>query len=285
MNGKGNILLLSLLLVAFLTMIHPVPSFGKTEVIPLRFRSAAEVEDMVRGMLSADGRLSVDQRTNVLLITDKIERIEQIKNILARIDQPARMVKIRLRFHEADSSRAGKFSGSARISGDNWEITTGPEGGKGKTKILLSDQTRARSGEEEFFVQVESGTSAYLKVGEEIPFQESWRGLCEKYGDHHGAFGFKKVESGIEVKPIIAGDRVILEVTPIIAYREKGQERGVIRFSKASTKLNLQLGQWVTLGSSRSKGNEVVRRILERGSEKNDRRIVISLKVEGCGGF
>lgn len=50
-----------------------------------------------RGLLSNRGTVSVDERTNVLLIADTQDRIEEIRTLVQRLDRPVRQVQIESR--------------------------------------------------------------------------------------------------------------------------------------------------------------------------------------------
>jgi len=60
------------------------------EVISLNYRSAPEVLPLVKSMLSPEGRISADERTNSLIIVDSEEAIARIKQSLPVIDTPVR---------------------------------------------------------------------------------------------------------------------------------------------------------------------------------------------------
>ena len=70
-----------------------------TDVIVLKHASASEVANLISGegslvLLSSDGKLGVDARTNAIIIRDKIENIASIRQITARLDRPIKQVQI-----------------------------------------------------------------------------------------------------------------------------------------------------------------------------------------------
>ncbi|MFQ5843228.1 MAG: hypothetical protein ACE5I8_12425, partial [Thermodesulfobacteriota bacterium] len=90
---------------------------------------------------------------------------------------------------------------------------------------------------------------------------------------------FRSIETGMEVRPVVAGDQVYIEIIPRISYEEAGG-RGVIRFIEASTRLSVPRGRWTTIGGSNEEGNEVVRDILSSGSTEKRSTLSLSLMVE-----
>ena len=83
----------------------------------------------------------------------------------------------------------------------------------------------------------------------------------------------------MEVKPVVAGDRVHIEIVPRISYEEAGQ-RGIIRFTEASTRLSIHRGRWTTIGGSSETTNEVIRDILSSGSTDKRSTLCLSLMVD-----
>jgi len=83
----------------------------------------------------------------------------------------------------------------------------------------------------------------------------------------------------MEVRPVVAGDHVHIEIVPRISYQEAGK-RGVIRFIEASTRLSIPRGRWIIIGGNREESNEVIRDILSRGSAEKRSTLSLSLMVE-----
>ncbi|TVR94195.1 MAG: type IV pilus secretin PilQ, partial [Wenzhouxiangellaceae bacterium] len=77
----------------------------RTAMIPVSYANAGELASLIRaassdtdaGLLSARGSVTVDQRTNTLLISDTIEQIDEIRSLVAELDRPVRQVLIESR--------------------------------------------------------------------------------------------------------------------------------------------------------------------------------------------
>ena len=84
----------------------------RTEFIEVKYASAAEIfglfqsagESGGEGVVSARGSVIVDERTNAIIITETIERINQFREVLDRLDVPVRQVLIEARIVTATSS-------------------------------------------------------------------------------------------------------------------------------------------------------------------------------------
>ncbi|WP_439333294.1 type IV pilus secretin PilQ [Vibrio aquaticus] len=73
-----------------------------SEIVKVNFAKASEIAEMIDGdgaisMLSERGSLSVDERTNALLIRDLQENIDVIREIVSSLDIPVKQVQIEAR--------------------------------------------------------------------------------------------------------------------------------------------------------------------------------------------
>lgn len=82
----------------------------RTAMIPVSYASASELASLIRaasavdadqridaGLLSERGSVTIDERTNTLLINDTTERIDEIRELVAELDRPVRQVLIESR--------------------------------------------------------------------------------------------------------------------------------------------------------------------------------------------
>ena len=80
------------------------------------------------------------------------------------------------------------------------------------------------------------------------------------------------------MRPVVAGDRVHIEIVPRISSFD--EEAEAIRLTEASTKLTVLRGQWVTIGGTSEQSNEAIRDILSTGSSSSNSTLSLSLMVE-----
>ncbi len=81
----------------------------QTAMISLSYAKAADVKTLIEdslqgaagtselGLLSERGSVTIDDRTNTLLINDTAEKIQEIRNLVAELDRPVRQVQIESR--------------------------------------------------------------------------------------------------------------------------------------------------------------------------------------------
>ena len=277
-SGKRGLCGALSLVVLAAALLTASASYAAVEIISLNFRNPTEVLPLVKSMLSPEGKISADERTNSLIIVDSAEAIARVKQSLAVIDAPVRQAMVRVRFQDSASREERSVSGGGQVSGDNGSVSTwrrrGPRDG---VDVRAQDRSVSRGGSSEYFINALSGSWAYIRVGQDIPYTARWSDLCRRYGR---PVVFQRIETGFDVKPVIRENMADVEIVPRISEMGSGGRPGGVRFAEASTQVQVPLGQWVTIGGSDQSGNEVLRAILEAGSSRQSSALSIQLFVE-----
>jgi type IV pilus assembly protein PilQ len=106
----------------------------RSELIQVNYAKASDMAALLKAgsktLLSARGQVSVDERTNTLLVLETRERLTEIRNLVARLDVPVRQVLIESRIVIANDdyskSLGARFGVSAfDIVDDNILVTSG----------------------------------------------------------------------------------------------------------------------------------------------------------------
>jgi type II secretory pathway component GspD/PulD (secretin) len=269
--------------IFFFLLIGVFPSFStlasETVIITLQFRDASEALPIIQNLLSKEGKISIDTRTNSLVITDRKEYIAQINAFLAQFDVPVEQVKIRVRFNEAGTMNSQSIAAQGRASGKNWQISTGPQNQNG-VQVSVQDQEQRQTGITESFILTGSGQWAYIAIGRDILYTQKWIEISGRYARAYEGVVVKRIETGFDVKPVLAGDQVLIDIVPRISSDTPDKGRDVIYFSKASVKLRVPLGQWVEIGGTNQSGNEIFNAILSHETSDRSENFSISLLVE-----
>lgn len=74
------------------------------KVFDLSYAKAADVESLLRTKISQRGEIIVDGRTNTLIISDVVDRIDTLEKLIAVFDTPTPQVSIEARIVEATST-------------------------------------------------------------------------------------------------------------------------------------------------------------------------------------
>ncbi|SMC17947.1 type IV pilus assembly protein PilQ [Desulfacinum hydrothermale DSM 13146] len=75
-----------------------------TVYLQVNYADPDSIASKIKEIASGDGKVSVDQRTNLILYTDYPARIAEARDILARLDRPTRQVLIEARIVQINSN-------------------------------------------------------------------------------------------------------------------------------------------------------------------------------------
>jgi type II secretory pathway component GspD/PulD (secretin) len=245
-------------------------------VIKVQYRRAAELVPIVQSMLSAKGSVTVSQRTNSLVIVDTPEAIGRVNAYLDQFDRPVEQVRIYVRFHTQGAEQERAIEARGRVSNDDLSVATG---GKQKDGLGLSvgDRRYRQTGSSEAFVVAMSGSPAFIRSGQQIPYRRS-SAFFRRHAPRDRTIAWQNAESGFEVTPTVVGDNVHLRIVPRVVYDDRQDE--AIRFFGAQTELTVPIGQWVEIGGAAAQENEVIKEILSRSQGGENSATSMSLMVE-----
>jgi type IV pilus assembly protein PilQ len=75
-----------------------------TELIAVNYATAKDLEDQIKGILSDRGSVTVDERTNILVVKDIRSAIDEAKDLVASLDTKTPQVLIEARIVEANAN-------------------------------------------------------------------------------------------------------------------------------------------------------------------------------------
>lgn len=81
----------------------------QTEIFVIRYATAESVNNALKTALSERGQISVDNRTNSLIITDIPYKLEEVGRLLPVLDSPTAQVMIEAKLVEIDASYANEM--------------------------------------------------------------------------------------------------------------------------------------------------------------------------------
>src|SRR3990170_41062 len=105
-----------------------------TQILPVNYAKAGDIAESIKKSLSSRGDITVDIRTNMLIIKDIKDKQEEIDKLLKTLDKPTPQVLIEARIVQADSNFAKdlgiQWGGSYNSNPGNYNIgiISGPGG-------------------------------------------------------------------------------------------------------------------------------------------------------------
>ncbi len=148
----------------------------RSEYLQVNYAKAADMAALIKSqnstLLSGRGTVSVDERTNTLLLQDTADRLADIRRLVATLDIPVRQVLIEARivivnndFQRQLGARLG-FT-TAQANGNGVWTTTG--NAAGTDTVIGSALANQASTGQSFPVQVPTGTNAANRYNVNLP--------------------------------------------------------------------------------------------------------------------
>jgi hypothetical protein len=262
------------------------------EVIALRYRTAEEVIPLIRPMLAREG--SVSGLKGQLVVRTTPANLEEIRRILAALDVAPRQLLITVR-QEVDAGRSAREAELAgRIGGERARMSVPDSGERRGAGIELregDDRVRARvfdsrsaAGESGVqSVRVIEGREAFVRIGQAVPVRERQvqrtvvgGRVVEQVVE---ATQYREVTTGFHVLARLAGDRVMLEVSPQREALSTEIPRGV-DLQRVATTVSGRLGEWIEIGGALQELERRESVLLGRTAIAGSERRRVLIKVE-----
>ena len=77
---------------------------GVVETIPVNYSKASDLKDKITDLLSEGGKVTIDDRTNTIIIRDLRKNVEDVKALVAKLDTAIPQVLIEARIVEVDTN-------------------------------------------------------------------------------------------------------------------------------------------------------------------------------------
>ena len=210
----------------------------EVEVFQLGYVNAQEMETTVRALLSSSGKVTVNSRTNSLVVVDSPEVLRLVKKTLARLDAKPVNINIEVTFVEKSAFEKLSLKIAWRMAGDGWMIGSIPPpagGGPLAVDALLTISTSESQKKQSILVM--ENKPGRIFVGSEHPYTST--GIVVQ---RRGAYvtqntEFKSVGTSLQVTASRTGDgRLAVSVEPESSQMEAG---GVVSAKRASTSVAL----------------------------------------------
>lgn len=243
-------------------------------LLPLSYARAADIAAMFQTMKATDPRgatsgvVSVDERTNTLIVREAPQRLDELRHLIARLDVPVRQVLIEARIVEAnvdyEKSLGVRWGGELQLgnglnlgAGDAFvdlgvERATSAIGvGLLRDNVLLDLELSAmeKSGNGEIISQPKVVTAdretARIIKGTEVPYQET-------SGSGATSVTFREASLSLEVTPQITPDNRVIMAVKVTKdepdYLNALAQVPPIRKNEVNAKVHVRDGETIVIG-------------------------------------
>lgn len=257
----------------------PLTVLAATElkIFTLQHRFAEDIIPNILPYVGADGSATGIQ--NQLIVRTQANNMVNITQIVEALDTARQNLKITVRRNNDStfSNNGVSVTGSKRIG--NVEITTRRLSSQtgGNVQIGIENNQGAQRSTQQQFLNVIDGERAFIRVGQAVPFTQTWVALTHRYLSVQQTTEFVDISTGFAVRPRSIGNQVTVEITPRIA---KLNSSGFIDFETLTTTVRVSKGEWLDIGGIMQQKDEVSRQILGGQRHENGQNAQISVKVD-----
>lgn len=206
----------------------------EVEVIALKYRTVEQVAPVLRPLVDRGGALTGMQST--LVIRSSRRNIEDLKRVLATLDQPARRLLISVR---QDTGVVGAEQGGG-VSGRPGSVGARVYSSRGASDEQVSQQ-----------VQTLDGSPAYIQIGQSVPVRSHSVGRGPGGVVITDSTTYRDVTTGFSVLPRVSGDQVVLEISPqreVLTGAQEPSSPPVVSSQHIVSTLGGRLGEWIEVG-------------------------------------
>jgi len=251
-----------------------------TKVFNLNFANAEDIEKTISKLVSRDGRVGIDDRLNSIVVTDTKTNLEQIRQVISKLDTKAPQVMVEVLIVNVKLTDELKMGVDWTKLGDSKNYftqglnITGSANPYGKVTFSSTPGNWSIQGLIDFVetnkdvrilanpkVLVLNNHTATIDSVEEIPYKE----LSEtSAGGSIGTVSFKEAGIKLQVTPQITNDGyIIMHVKPEQSVQTgtftiENSETPVVETRKTDTTLRVKDGQTIIIGGLRKSEPSVV---------------------------
>ena len=242
------------------------------EVIPLFNRPASEIQPLLEPLLENSDRVIADGSS--LIVRTTADRIEQINALVSHLDTAASNLVITVlqsRYSTADELNA---AARARVQ----IATDEPSQFSGRIVGHVYQTQGQNINEKGQTIKTLEGNTAYIKTGNIHPVENvSINSPVYGYPSVSTDTEFIEASTGFAVTPRLAGDQVILEVSP---WSDTMNGQGQLETQGAHSTLSINLGEWIELGGVNETNDSSGYGTLSRTRQTRKNQLHILIKVD-----
>lgn len=261
-------------LIAVLTVMVTLSLQAATEVIPLKFRMAEDVLPIAESVVGDQGKINA--YGNQLIINAPASVINELRDVLAQLDNEPRQLLISIDSQNSATSGASGYSvdGSARAGNVEVQTGRGERNGRDRVRIIRHSTTSEGGGIQQ--VQATEGYPALIQVGQSVPITTSGH---DGYGQIYQQTQFRDVTRGFYATATIHGDQVQVTISSH-QDRMSSSRPGAIDVQETNTSVRGKLGEWITLGGIDESASSSQSGTLRRYSTQGRQDLSLRLKVD-----
>lgn len=245
-------------------------------MIQLQSRPVAEVIPVLRPFIDADG--SIAGMNDQLIIRTSPNNLAEIRDILRRIDQPPRRLRISVRQSSGSQiSRRGVEADVNAMVGKHAKVIVGQPQENGVRLRMKEVRTKSHL-DATHTLDVLEGYPAFIATGQAVPVAEQTTVINNNTVHQQHTTRYMNVSSGFYVVARVNGPMVTLELSP--RMNRPGIRQDHYDIQQAHTRVSGRIGEWINIGGVSGSTQGTGDGILKYSRTTNDDDRAIELLVE-----
>ncbi len=219
---------------------HAQSAASTIEVLTLRHRTADDLLPLLQPFVAPGGALT--GRGNQLILRVSPANLQQLRELLTRLDRAPRQLLITVRQDRASDEVQQERRADGSVVIDSRRGTTATVTIESSNSRTTTSRSSGQS------IRVLDGSRALLDIGTAIPFT-----FRQYVAGPQGLIAldtttFVEAVTGFAVRPLLAGDVVTLELSPVDAtISARG---GALERAQLMTRVQGRLGEWIAVGDA-----------------------------------
>ncbi len=270
------------------SLLLSLPAAAEMQIFELQHRSAVELAEIVRGVVSANAKVAAHRNTLVVR-TDPAE-LAEVARLVADYDRAQSMLRITVDQGARTDSQGQDVGAAVLVRDDSVKVGIGSPRKPGDDYVSVNsgDARGGMHGQEGRVIEsrqasqsiaVLEGFPASIRVGRAVPFTSELRYYWNRHPHYVAATEYVNVDTGFEVIPQIQGEMVQLEIRPFMTFLDSDDSQQIV-FHELSTRVRIPLGAWYDLGGQQSSLSGLAREILRTGSRADNSGNTIRVRVD-----
>jgi hypothetical protein len=260
-------------------MLFPLHGIAATEfkIIDLQYRFAEDILPIIQPLAGNDGAVTGMQ--NHLIVRASPEKMREIEQVISTLDVMRQNFKITVSLQNNLQTTQDGIDINGRKQIGNIKIGTNkyPKDSKDGIQLDIESRKNNTKNSSNQFINVLDGGSAYIRVGQSVPFTQEWLLLTRRYISVQKTIEFINISTGFVVRPRSIGKQIELDIIPRIAQLN---QNGFIDFEELSTVVRANKGEWLNLGGIMQQKDEISRTILSHHSYGQSQINELLIKVD-----
>lgn len=260
-----------------LCLLFSMTVFAETEfkIITLQYRFASDLLPMIEPMVGADG--TATGMNNQLILRAAPERMREIEATIEKLDAARANRKITVNRSNNIQNQRERVDATGSVRTGKVTVSNDRRARPNTGNVDIENSTSNSQQNSSQFLNVLDGERAFIRVGQLVPFTQEWVTITRRYVAIERITDWRDVTTGFAVRPRTVGNQVELEITPRIA---RLNQQGFIDFEELTTVVRTNLGNWVDIGGTMQRNDDVSRKILGFENSSSQQNSSLSIKVD-----